>query len=281
MITGQSRALANAQTALATTVVVLMALVILLPLLWIVGTSLKPPAEYFSDPPQWIPDPVTFSHYSNVSDFNAGYRSLLNSMVVSTAATLIAVALGTYAAYGLARLGRRGNIWAIWFLSQRILPPVALVVPVFLLMREIDWVNTWQGLIVPYVAINTPFVVWMMRGYFLDIPAAIEESALTEGCSRLSAFRKVVLPISLPGLLSTTVFVFIYCFSEFIIATFLTQTAASVTVPAQLPSFTIANSVLYGEMSALSLTASLPILILGIMTQRYFVRGLTLGAVKN
>jgi multiple sugar transport system permease protein len=151
----------------------------------------------------------------------------------------------------------------------------------FLLMRDVGWINTWQGLIVPYVALNTPFVVWMMRGYFIDIPVSIEESALTEGCTRWSVLARVVLPICRPGLLSTAVFVYIYCWSEFLIASFLTQTSASITVSAELPTLTIATTVLYGEMAAISLAAAAPILVLGMVTQRYFVRGMTLGAVKN
>lgn len=259
----------------------LVAAVVLVPFVWIVGTSFKPPEQYFNDPPVWFPGNPTLSHYENVQDFNAGYRSLLNSFVTSGVATLVSMAVGTAAAYGLARLRRRGDMWAVWFISQRILPPVALTIPIFLLIGEIGWIDTWQGLIVPYVAINTPFVVWMMRGFFLDIPAALEESALTEGCTRWAALRQVILPVALPGLLTTAVFVYIYCWGEFLIAVFITQTSKSVTASVQLPSFTIANDILYGEMSALSLISALPILVLGMAIQRYFVRGLTLGALKR
>jgi multiple sugar transport system permease protein len=281
MVRGGTRAGRLAADAGVTLLVSLCAVVVLLPIAWIVGTSLKPDEQFFTHPVTWIPHPFTFEHFRNVRGFNAGYRALLNSFVVATAATVISMVVGTAAAYGLARLRRRGDGWAIWFLSQRILPPIALVIPIFLLIRGIGWINTWQGLVVPYVAINTPFVVWMMRGYFLDIPVTIEESALTEGCGRWSAFARVILPLALPGLASTAVFVYIYCWGEFLIAVFITQTAASVTATVELPSFTIANDVLYGEMSALSIAAALPILVLGLFVQRYFVRGLTLGALKR
>jgi multiple sugar transport system permease protein len=264
-----------------TLIVVAIAAVVLLPILWIVGTAFKPDEQFFTNPPTWIPHPFTLEHFKNVRGFNAGYRALLNSFVVSTTATIISMVIGTAAGYALARLRQRGNAWAVWFLSQRILPPIALVVPIFLLIRELGWINTWQGLIVPYIAINTPFVVWMMRGYFLDIPVTIEESALTEGCGRWSAFARVTLPLAIPGLLSTAIFVYLYCWGEFLIAVFITQTRASVTATVELPSFTIANDVLYGEVSALSLVSALPVLIMAIFAQRYFVRGLTLGALKR
>ena len=189
--------------------------------------------------------------------------------------------IGTAAAYGLARLRQRGDIWAIFFISQRILPPVALVIPLFLLMRQFGWIDTYQGLILPYVAMNIPFVVWMMRGYFLEIPTAIEESAMTDGCSRFSDLYFVVLPLVRPGLLATSVFVWIFVWSEFLIGLFITQTSATTTAAVQLPSFTIANDVLWGEMAAFSLLMATPILIMGLLIQRYFVRGLTLGAIKG
>jgi multiple sugar transport system permease protein len=281
MVQGRSRAASRARDIGAVCILCVFAAIVLIPLFWIIGTSFKPPEEYFNDPPIWFPSDPTLDHYKNVQDFNAGYRSLLNSFVTTTAATLISMILGTSAAYGLARLRQRGDAWAVWFISQRILPAVALTIPIFLLIGDIGWIDTWQGLIVPYVAINTPFVVWMMRGFFLDIPAALEESALTEGCTRWSALRQIIIPVALPGILSTAVFVYIYCWGEFLIASFITQTSNSVTVSVQLPSLTIANDVLYGEMSALSLISALPILIMGMAIQRYFVRGLTLGALKR
>ena len=117
----------------------------------------------------------------------------------------------------------------------------------FLLMRQFGWIDTYQGLILPYVAMNIPFVVWMMRGYFLEIPTAIEESAMTDGCSRFSALYFVVLPLVRPGLLATSVFVWIFVWSEFLIGLFITQTSATTTAAVQLPSFTIANDVLWGR----------------------------------
>jgi multiple sugar transport system permease protein len=281
MVRGGSKRALTARDAGIFLLLLVLAGTVIIPVIWIIGTSLKPPAQYFDSPPVWFSADSNLQHYKNVSGFNAGYRSLLNSFVVAIIATSVSMAIGTLGAYGLARLRRRGDAWAIWFLSQRILPPVALVIPVFLLISEIGWIDSWQGLIVPYVAINTPFVVWMMRGYFLEIPTAVEESAMTDGCGRWSTLGLVVLPLVMPGFLATAVFVWIYIWGEFLIGVFITQTAASVTAAVQLPSFTIANDVLWGEMSAFSLVMAAPILVMGLLIQRYFVRGLTLGAVKG
>ncbi|MCY4086273.1 MAG: carbohydrate ABC transporter permease [Actinomycetia bacterium] len=281
MVTGGGRTRKLVRDAGIFLVLSALAAAVIIPMVWIVGVALKPPGEYFDIPPVWFSSDSNLQHFRNISGFNAGYRALLNSFIVAICATSASMVLGTAAAYGLARLRRRGDVWSIWFLSQRILPPVALVIPVFLLIREIGWIDTYQGLILPYIAINTPFVVWMMRGYFLEIPTAIEESAMTDGCGRWSVLFRVVLPLVVPGLLATGVFVWIYIWSEFLIGLFITQTSASITAAVQLPSFTIANDVLWGEMSAFSLLMATPVLILGLFIQRYFVRGLTLGAVKG
>jgi multiple sugar transport system permease protein len=281
MVRGGSRGRQIARDVLVTALLTVVAGLVLFPIFWIATTAFKPAAQYFTHPPTWWPSDPTTAHFSAVPGFLAGYRSLLNSFGVATISTIISVVVGSIAAYGLARLGRRGDSWAIWFLSQRMLPPIAIAIPMFLLIRELDWIDTWQGLVVPYVAMNTPFVVWMMRGYFSEIPTAIEESALTDGCGRWSAFFRVVVPISLPGIMSTAIFVYIFSWSEFLIALFITQSSRSVTATVELTAFAGGTSVFYGEIAALSLAAAAPILLLGLVIQRYFVRGLTLGAVKG
>jgi multiple sugar transport system permease protein len=246
-----------------------------------VSTAFKPGAQYFTNPPTWIPHPVTTEHFSAISGVEAGYRSLFNSLIAATSATLIALIVGTPAAYALARLRRRGDVAAIWFLSQRILPPVAIVVPIFLLINRLHWVDTLQGLIIPYSVMATPYVVWMMRGYFIEVPIALEESAMSDGCTRIGALFRVVIPAVKPGLLSTAVIAYIFTWSDFLIAIFITRSPASITAPVQMSYFDAAFSIRYGEISALALVSILPLIVLGLLIQRYFVRGLTLGAVKG
>jgi multiple sugar transport system permease protein len=281
MVRGERGVVGKLETAGVIVVSIVVAGVVLVPILWMVSTAFKPGAQYFTKPPTWIPDPVTFQHFAQVRGVEAGYRSLLNSFLAAASATLIAVFVGTTAAYALARLRSRGDTAAIWFLSQRILPPVAMVVPIFLLINKFHWVDTIQGLIIPYSVIATPYVVWMMRGYFLEVPIALEESAMSDGCTRMGALFRVVVPAVRPALVSTAVIAYIFTWSDFLIAIFITRSPASITAPIQMSYFEAAFSIRYGEISALALVSTAPLIVLGFFIQRYFVRGLTLGAVKG
>ena len=266
--------------ALVVLILFVAAGITLFPVVWVVGTAFKPAGQYFTDPPTWFPRHPTFSHFMSIPSFVVGYRSLLNSFVASAVASVIAVAVGTMGGYGLARLREHGDRLAIWFLSQRMLPVIVMVIPFLLLIHAVHLIDTWPGLIIPYVGLNVPYATWMMRGYYNEVPVELEESALLDGCSRLVAFWKVVAPMALPGALSTAVFVYIFCWSDFLIALFLTVRSA-VTAGVELTAFSGGTSVFYGELSAFSLVSALPILAVGFLAQRYLVRGLTLGAVKG
>lgn len=254
---------------------------IVFPVLWMVGTAFKPAGEYFTNPPTWIATNPTLDHFRQINGSAKGTGSLLNSLLAASLGTVFAMAIGSTAAYGLARLGSRGDSTAIWFLSQRLLPPIAVVIPIFLLINQLHWLDTLQGLVIPYIAINIPYVVWMMRGYFSEVPVAIEESAMTDGCTRWGTFFRVVVPAVRPGLLSTAILVYIFIWSDFLIALFITRTSVSITAPVQVTFYEAAFSIRYGEISALSLLATIPLVIMGFAIQRSFVRGLTLGAVKG
>jgi multiple sugar transport system permease protein len=159
------------------------------------------------------------------------------------------------------------------------LPPVAVVFPIFLLFRLIQWVDTYQGLIILYATFNLPFVVWMMRGYFQDVPVEIEESAMVDGASRMRSFWAITLPLSLPGLIATSVFTFIFNWNEFLFALVLTRTRV-ITMPVSLSGYFGAQSSFWGEAAALTLIATIPVVVLTLLMQRHLVTGLTLGAVK-
>lgn len=281
MVRGDRGIAGKLETAGVAVVSITVAVVVLVPILWMVSTAFKPGGQYFTKPPTWIPHPVTTEHFRAIPGVEAGYGSLLNSLIAASSATVIAVLVGVPAAYALARLRHRGDGAAIWFLSQRILPPVAIAVPIFLLISRLHWVDTLQGLIIPYSVMATPYVVWMMRGYFMEVPIALEESAMSDGCTRIGALLRVVIPAVKPGLLSTAVIAYIFTWSEFLIAVFITRSPSSITAPVQMSYFDAAFSIRYGEISALGLVSTLPLIALGLLIQRYFVRGLTLGAVKG
>jgi multiple sugar transport system permease protein len=257
----------------------------LFPIVWIVGISVKLPADYLSDPPIWIPSEITFRHYQSVMA-EKGALALSNSLLIAGSATLLSVLIGSLAAYSLARFNTGGRHLGFWLLSQRMMPPIVLVIPFFLLLREAGKINPRLGidqhlpLIALYAVFNLPYVIWMMRSYFASVPVEIEESAMIDGATRLGALARITLPLSLPGLVATTTFAFIFAWTEFLFAVVFTRTNA-VTLPVVISGFTGGQGSNWGRACALSVVATVPVFILVLLVQRHFVRGLTLGAVRG
>lgn len=257
----------------------------LFPIFWIAVTAVKLPADYLNDPPVWIPTQPTLLHFQSVMSEQGG-PALRNSLIVAGSATVLSVFLGSFAAYSLARFRTGGRHLAFWLLSQRMMPPVVLVIPFFLLLRELGKLNPALGidrqipLIVLYAVFNLPYVVWMMRSYYEGVPVEIEESALVDGNSRLGVLTRITLPLTLPGLVATTVFAFIFAWTEFLFAVVFTRTNA-VTLPVVIAGFTGAQGSNWGRACALSVVATAPVFLLVLLVQRHFVRGLTLGAVRG
>ncbi len=267
-------------------ILVAMALIFFLfPIVWIAGISIKLPADYLSNPPVWIPSEVTFLHYQSVMA-DKGTLALTNSLVIAGSATLASVLIGSLAAYSLARFNTGGRHLGFWLLSQRMMPPVVLVIPIFLLMREAGRLHPRLGidqhlpLIALYAVFNLPYVIWMMRSYFKGIPVEVEESAMIDGATRLGVLARITLPLALPGLVATTTFAFIFAWTEFLFAVVLTRTNA-VTLPVVIAGFTGAQGSNWGRACALSVVATAPVFLLVLLVQRHFVRGLTLGAVRG
>jgi multiple sugar transport system permease protein len=257
----------------------------LFPIVWIVGISIKLPADYLNDPPIWIPSEITFRHYQSVMA-EKGTLALSNSLIIAGTATLVSVLIGSLAAYSLARFNTGGRHLGFWLLSQRMMPPIVLVIPFFLLLREAGKINPHLGidrhlpLIAIYAVFNLPYVIWMMRSYFASVPVEIEESAMIDGATRLGALARITLPLALPGLVATTTFAFIFAWTEFLFAVVFTRTNA-VTLPVVISGFTGGQGSNWGRACALSVVATAPVFILVLLLQRHFVRGLTLGAVRG
>lgn len=272
-------------TALRIGVLLLAAVFFLLPVVWMVLTSFKLPGEYMRRPPVWIPENPVLNHYRMALE-SKGRIALENSLVVASCATVISLLVGTLAAYSISRFETGGKHLSFWLLSQRMMPPVVLVVPMFLLLRDVGQVDPRLGLdtrvslIAIYTAFNLPFIIWMMRSYFDGVPLELEESALVDGCTRLGVFWRIALPLSLPGLIATGTFAFIFSWTEFLFAVVLTRTEAY-TLPVAIAGFTGSQGSNYGQASALAVIATLPVFVLSLLVQRHFVRGLTLGAVRG
>ncbi len=272
-------------TALRYLALLVMLLFVLFPIYWVVITSIKLPTDHLSRPPIWFPDNPTLMHYTNVMSTRGG-PALRNSLIIAISATLLSVVIGGLAAYSLARFNTGGRHVAFWILSQRLMPPIVLVIPFFLLLRDVGQVlpevgiDTQPALIALYTMFNLPYVIWMMRSYFQGVPAELEESAMVDGSTRLGVFWRLTLPLSLPGLIATATFAFIFSWTEFLFAVIFTRTNA-VTLPVAIAGLSGAQGSNWGQASALAVVATAPVFVLGLLVQRHFVRGLTLGAVRG
>jgi multiple sugar transport system permease protein len=284
-------------------VIIIWTLFAAFPIYWTIVTSFKSPGDVGAAKPTFIPwvdfDPTIESFqgiFGRGSDFydvdtmGDVTELMTHSFVAAAGSALLAVILGTGAAYALARF--RFQKWrnkdiAFWIISQRMFPPIALVVPFFILFDRIDragfgWIglDTLPALILVYTGANLPIVVWLLRDYFRDLPAELEEASLVDGSTRFGAFFKIALPLILPGLVIAFLFAFVFAWNEFFFAFTLTFDNAK-TLPVQLASNVTTTGPRYWDICAQALIVMIPPLIIALLTGRYIIRGLTLGAVKR
>ena len=207
---------------------------------------------------------------------------MINSMIVATAVTGLCLVFGSVAAYSFARMARAGQGPLInLMLFAYMLPPIMLVVPLYSVMSKVGLIDRLESLILIYTALIMPFAIWIMRSFFQSIPGELEDAARIDGASRLGALIRVVLPISLPGLVATGLLCFLMSWEEFLIALIFTSSPSAKTVPVAIAEFTGRHSVDFGMMSTGGVIAAIPAVLLAIVFQRYLVSGLTAGAVKG
>jgi len=253
---------------------------VLVPLYWVVITSIKPSDDYLTVPPVWFPAHPTIVHYTAALFAYRGLGGLLNSVIVASGTTVFSALLGTCMGYSFARFNTGGQHLAMWVLSQRFLPPIAIVLPIFLLYRNYGLYDTQIGLILAYTVMTLPLSVWMMYAYFRQVPRELEEAALVDGCSWWQALLRIAVPLAAPGIAAAAAFAFIAVWTEFFFALILTSRHAF-TLPTVFRSFVSFQGAQYGESSALAVTSLVPSIMIGMLVQRHLVRGLTLGAVRG
>jgi multiple sugar transport system permease protein len=259
----------------------LITAIILFPVFWMITTSFKIARDFLAIPPEWIFQP-TLVHYEEISiarPFVTGY--MVNSLIVALATTAVCIILGSLAAYAIARFEIRGkeNL-AFWVFSQRMIPAPAVALPLYILMQQLGLMDTYFGLVLMYLTFNLPFSIWILRGFYSEIPRELDEAATIDGCSRLGAFFRVVLPLSAPALVVTAMFCIVFSWNEFMFALVATATQAK-TLPVAVQEFRGWHETEWGEVCAAGVVTILPLLLIAILFQRYLVRGLTLGAVKG
>ena len=253
---------------------------LLLPYLWIFLTSFKSRLDALADVPVWAFTP-TFDHYPTVF-LDKGYLPLLwNSIVVALFSTALSLAVGAPAAYVFARFDfpAKEDIF-FFFLTTRMAPPISVVVPMFLLFTTLGITDQPIAVILAHTTFNLSLVVWMMRGFFADIPREIDEAALMDGNSRLGTFLKILLPLAAPGLAATAVLCFILSWNEFLYA-FILAAFEGRTLTVGIPGLITPHGTLWGQVAAVAVVATLPILIFTFLVQKHLVRGLTFGTVKG
>ncbi len=269
-------------TALVRVGALLLALFVAAPLYWMLVTSFKTPSAVGQTPPAWFPHPFTWMNYRTSFTYLDFQRYFMNSVIIAVSSTLAVLVLGSGAGYALARFpvrGRMGIMTALLVVS--VFPEIAVISPLYLLMRLVGWLNSYQGLIIPYTAFNLPFAIWILRNYFLSIPREMEEVAEIDGANPLRTFLSIIIPQATPGLFTAAVFTFTATWTEFLMALTINSITPYRTIPVGIALFGAQYTVPYGNLFAASMVSIVPIAVLVLIFRNAVVSGLTQGAVKG
>jgi multiple sugar transport system permease protein len=258
---------------------IVLIIILILPLYWMAATSLKSANDTFAIPPVFVFEP-TFEHYQAIFDQGRVPTSLVNSLVVAVSSSLLALLLGTPAAYALARFDFRGksHLW-FWIISNRFISPIVVAVPFFLLARDLDLLNTRLALILVYLTFNLPLVIWLCIDQFRSVPREVEQAAFVDGAGPWRVFTGIALPLAIPGVAVSGILCFVFSWNEFLFSLVLTREQAR-TAPVEAANFMTGFGVLWGQMMATGTLIVLPVIVFAALASRYLVRGLTMGAVK-
>ncbi len=278
------RRISGVKKGISLALLIIVLILFLSPVVWMLLTSFKSEEEYFSYPPVFIPRDFSLRNYINAMAFppdgRGGLQGLRDSLVISLATALAAVLLGSLAAYSLSRFKIGGENFSFWILSTRMFPPVAVALPLFLIFKQIKLLDTHLALIIANTIFNLPFVIWLLKGFFDELPVEMEEAAWIEGCSHWGTFRRISLPLIAPGVVTTALFSFIFTWNEFMFALLLARRNVR-TFTIIVPSLVGGHEILWGEIAAIGTISILPGILLSLFLQRYLIRGLSMGAVKG
>ena len=274
-----TRTAAKSTWAVGNTIVVAAALV---PVLWLASLSFKDPSTIADG--SFLPHKWTLDNYRGIFQTSLFTRALVNSIGIALIATVLAVAVGSMAAYAVARLrfpGKRALVAVTLLIAM--FPAISLVSPLFNLWRQLGLFDTWPGLIIPYLTFSLPLAIYTLSAFFREIPWELERAAKVDGATPLQAFLQVITPLAAPGMVTTAILVFIFCWTDFVFAISLTSTSASQTVPAAIAFFSGASQFQtpIGSIAAAGVVITIPIILFVFFFQRRIVAGLTSGAVKG
>jgi multiple sugar transport system permease protein len=251
------------------------------PIIWFIMLAFRPPGDTYTIPPKIFFTPtlqnfdVTFVHPGN----NA--PQLVNSLIVSTGATLLSLPFSLSAAYSLSRFQMRAKRFLMnWYVSLLMAPPIVFLIPYFILMTRIGWAGTYQSMIVLLQTITIPFSVWLLKSFMDDVPVELEEAAMVDGATRVKAFFRITLPLALPGIIVTSMFAFVFSWNNVVFPLILSKQRTA-TLPVGTISFFASTGVYWNQIAATAVVAMLPPMLIFLLLGRYVVRGLTFGAVKG
>jgi multiple sugar transport system permease protein len=252
------------------------------PLLWMALSSLKPPTELFKIPPQIFPHQISFEWYREAFSNTTVLRYFLNSFLVATSTTIIVIIIATLGAYSLTRFryfGRKAITMAV--LSAYCIPPIMLMIPLYRIVASLNLKSSLFGVIIGHMTVTFPFAIWLLISFFRGIPREIEEAALVDGGSDLTIFLKIILPLCIPGILSTGILVFILSWNEYLLSSVLVSQDSMKTLTVGLANYISSVEINWGVIMALGTATTIPIVLMFSAIQRYFIEGLTAGAVKG
>ncbi len=264
-----------------------LAVAMLFPVLWMLETSIKENRDVYAVPAKFFGFKMTLSHYKDVFVAHGGGRSdlsvaFLNSVVVAGGSTALATLFGVPAAWAYSRFDLRAKKDQLFFiLSTRFMPPVVVVIPVFLMYRELSLINTKLGLVLIYAAFNVSFTIWMMKGFVDEVPSEYEDAAMLDGYTRFQAFWRFTLPLLVPGIAATAVFALIFSWNEFVFAIFLTSSQDVRTAPPAIAGLIGGTTVDWGLVAASAVAFAIPVLVFAYLVRKHLVAGVTLGAVRR
>jgi multiple sugar transport system permease protein len=252
------------------------------PFIWQFSTSLQLDRALTEAAPSLWPSPATLEHYANVFFVKKFQLYILNSIIVAGLTTLFCLAIGSLAAFSLSRLEIKGRFGVLGvILSVSMFPQIAIVGPLYLIASEIGLLDTYAGLVITYLALGLPLVTWVLFGYFDTLPREIDEAARMDGVGPIGLLIRIIVPMSLPGIVTTGLLAFIAAWNEFMFALAFTSTIEHQTIPVGIANFTNLYYVPWGDIAAASVVVTVPLILLVLFFQRHIIEGLTQGAVKE
>jgi len=271
-------------------IVAIIGFFFLFPVYWLVITAFKYSEDWFKWPPVVIPSALTLDNFFGLKGGVYGHLTtsvanitpyLINSTVVGVVTALVSTLIAASAAYAISRHKIGGMGFVSWIISIRMLPPIAAVLPLYVIFTHLRLLNTWWALILSYLIFTTPLACWILLTFFNEIPKELDEAAYVDGCTPFKAFLYVTLPLSTPGLAAVATLSFIACWGEFLLALILTSNQQAQTLPIFLGRYITGWRIAWGPLSAAGIINMLPVIIFSLIMQRYLIRGLTFGAVKG